>query len=188
MGVWSPTDPQFRARCPRPRGPEDQPPQGAASPAQSPGPPPPPSQPSPAWALVASRAAVSLLQSGLFTASAREAHRSGAEVTSAACKCQELRTPCFSCPRLPQPGPSQEGAQRLGHLPHRPRPRGLWATSDQRGPTPGPCLKLPAARAPALGARGWGLILGPPGALSWFCAQWACATLPCATQCCPALC
>ena len=129
VGVWSPTDPQFRARCPRPRGPEDRPPQGAASPAQSPGPPPPPSQPSPAWALIASRAAVSLLQSGLFTASAREAHRLGAEVTSAACSWQELRTRCFSCPRLPQPGPSQEGAQHPpAWAPARKAPS-AWGTS-----------------------------------------------------------
>lgn len=141
-------DPQFRAGCSRPRGPRDWPPQGAASPARSPGPPPPPSQPSPAWALV------SPLQSGLFMASAREAHRSGAEVTSAACTWREPGRGVSPAHPSHSLAPSQEGGQCSEHLHHRPGPGGCGPPPTRGGPTPGPCLKLPAGRAPALGARG----------------------------------
>lgn len=57
--------------------------------------------------------------------------------------------------RSPSLDPSQEGGQSAGHLPHQPHP---WA----KGPHTQPLPKLPATQAPALGTRGWGLILGPP--------------------------
>ena len=141
-------DPQFRAGCSRPRGPRDWPPQGAASPARSPGPPPPPSQPSPAWALV------SPLQSGLFMASAREAQRSGAEVTSAACTWREPGRGVSPAHPSPSLAPSQEGGQYSEHLHHRPGPRGLWATPNQRRPHPRPLPEAPCRTSPGPGSKG----------------------------------
>lgn len=132
--------------------------------------PAPPGPLSPAWA------AVSPLQSGLFMACAREAHSSGAEVASAACTWQELRT-VFLLPSAPQPGPQPGRRPERGHLLINPTP-------GQRGPHPAsaeaPCNTSPGPQEQGLGAHP-----RTPAALSWLHAQWAaCATLPCATLCC----
>lgn len=177
LGSGAPRTLSSWTQCSRPRGLKDRPPQGAASLAQSPGLSPPPSQPSPAWALVTPWATVSPLQSGLFMACAWEAHRSGAEVVSAACTWQELRTWCFSCPPLPQPGPQPGRWPALGAPPSSTPPLGKGA------PHPA-SAEAPCNTSPGPGNKGLGAHPRTPAALSWLRAQWACATLPCATLCC----